>query len=322
LRRVLAGLGIATFVIMVLLWVLAPDRAYGGGDVVTKLFMYDPERGRHIYMPMFFGLLGIFTLNRSFWHRPRLWKPVVLVIAFVLMLVIYKERATIAGAGLALILGSAMCMGRWRWAAFAALAVGGGVAVYFAIAHLQSATAASGASSLGGSLAVRSVSVATAWSYLSADPLRWLLGVGATTRFGDITLAQLFGNAMFFLTDIGWLGVMFEYGVIGALLMLLVHLAGLRLAFLWARADDPLSQGCVDYIIYLLIVSAIYSVVFTPGELTTVMAICWFLHRQRKTYGGETAQPSMPRPRQNAMARPRPSGYPALSRPSGIASNG
>ena len=36
------------------------------------------------------------------------------------------------------------------------------------------------------------------------------LGVGGTTRLGDVTLGRLFNNPMFFLTDIGWLGVLFS----------------------------------------------------------------------------------------------------------------
>jgi hypothetical protein len=85
---------------------------------------------------------------------------------------------------------------------------------------------------------------------------------------------------MFFLTDIGWLGVIFEYGVIGALLMLLVHLAGWRQAISWGRPDDPLSQAFGDYIVYLLVGSAVYSVVFTPGELTTTMALSYYFSRR------------------------------------------
>jgi hypothetical protein len=277
LRRVLIGLGAATFVNMVLLWIVVPARAYGGGDLVSKLFIYDPERGQHIYMPMFFGALSLLYLNRSFWMQPRWWKPVLIGIAFLLMLQIYKERVTIAALMGTLAIGAAMSAGRARWAVLGLLGLVGFVGALFLAQHLQSAASAG---SLGGSLSVRNVSVATAWRFLSEQPERWLLGVGATTRFGNVTFAQLFGNAMFFLTDIGWLGVMFEYGVVGALLILLVHGMGLRITLRWSRATDPMTHAFVDYIIFLLVESLIYSVVFTPGELTTILALAYYFHRQ------------------------------------------
>lgn len=320
LRRVVLGLGWATYVIMVTLWLVMPDRVYGGGDTVSKLFMYDPERGYHIYMPMFFGMLLIFWLNRSLWLQPRLWKALAIAVAFALQYTIYKERAAIAAGMLSFAIGAALSAGRWRPVALTLLVSAGGLGGFLYLHHLQSNA---DFQALGGSLSVRLVSVATAWKFLSADPGRWLVGVGATTRFGNITLAQIFGNRMFFLTDIGWLGVGFEYGIIGALLMLLVYLAGLWMTARWSRRDDPLSLALMDYVVYLIAASAVYSVVFTPGELTTVLALGYYFARTRRSAAcPPPVQSVRPRPRQIALASPRPSGKIALSAPSGVASKG
>lgn len=316
LGRIILGLGLGTYTIMVVLWLMVPTDVYGAGDVNTKLFMYDLERGPHLYMPMFFGMLLVFFFNRSFWFQPRVWKAVAIITAFALQYVIYKERTAIAGGVLVVIIAGALSAGRWRIPALAMLGLVSTVAVLYLIGRVEQVTDVH--SSLGGSLAVRQVSVATAWKYLSLEPSRWLLGVGATTRFGNVTLAQIFGNRMFFLADIGWLGVVFEYGVIGALLMLLVHLAGLRMATKWSRPDDPLSQALADYVLYLIIVSAVYSVVFTPGELTTALAISSYLARARSGYGPDEPQRLKFMPRHIALASPRPSGRFALPRPSGM----
>jgi hypothetical protein len=320
LQRVIVALGLGTYGVMLVLWLAVPASAYGGGDVATKIFMYDPERGYHLYMPMFFGMLLIFNLNRSLWLHPRMWKVLAILVAFALQLAIYKERASIAGGVLIVALAAGMSAGRWRIAALAALGTAAAGVVLYSLGRLENA--ADIHSSLGGSLAVRKVSVLTAWTYLSADPERWLLGVGATTRFGDVTLAQLFGNRMFFLTDIGWLGVTFEYGVIGALLLLLVHLAGLRAVARWSRPDDAFSLALVDYVLYLIVVSAIYSVVFTPGELTTVVALGYYIARVRVSHRADGVQSGNFMPRHMALASPRPSGRFALPRPSGMARRG
>jgi hypothetical protein len=317
LRRIVVGLGLGTYAIMVVLWLIVPASVYGGGDVATKLFFFDEDRGYHLYMPMFFGMLLVFFFNRSFWMRPRLWKILAIFVAFALQYVIYKERTAIAGGVLVVVIASALSARRWRFPALAMLGIVAGIAVFYLIGRSENATDIH--SSLGGSLAIRQVSVATAWNYLSVEPVRWLFGVGATTRFGNITLAQLFGNRMFFLADIGWLGVAFEYGVIGALLMLLVHLAGLRAATKWSCADDPLSYALADYVLYLIVVSAVYSVVFTPGELTTVLALSYYLARVRTGHSPRDLQPVRFIPRHIALASPRPSGQFALPRPSGAA---
>jgi hypothetical protein len=319
LRRLLIVLGLATYGVMTLLWVTVPAAAYVGSAAVTKLFMYDTDRGFRIYMPMFFAMLLVFTLNRSFWIRPAFWKIAGIAVAIVLILGIYKERVAITAALVTIALGGAMSMGRWRKAVFAAMALAAGI-LLVVLAH-RFHTQPALHDSLGTSLSVRQVSFSMAWKYLSAEPLRWMLGVGATTRFGDVSLSRLFGNTQFFLSDIGWLGIVFEYGAVGALLLLFVHLAGLRITYRCARADDALTLALADYILYLIIVSAIYSEVYTPGELTTAMALSYYLAGV-SGYGASASHPASSSPRHRAVASVRPSGLSALPTPSGRLSRG
>lgn len=284
LRAQILGLGIGTFVLMTLLWITVPASAYGGTDLETKLFMTDVERGYRIYMPMFFGVLLILYLNRSMWARFTWWKPVLIVICFILMQTIYKQRTAIAGVALAVVIGGLLSLRRWRVAAFMLCGLIGGLGLAYLAARSQFVSQLQ--DNLGNSLAVRQITTYTAWDYLVADPLRWVFGVGATTRLGEVTLAQLFNNRMFFLADIGWLGVLFEYGAVGVCLMLLVHGIGLVYAMRWGRRDDPLTQAFGDYIIYLIAVSVVYSVVFTPGELVSIMALSFYFARMEPMRAG------------------------------------
>ncbi len=63
----------------------------------------------------------IFYLNRSAWHAFVWWKPVGIVIAFVLLLTIYKQRAAIASVIFAVVIGSVLSLKRWRIVAFTIL---------------------------------------------------------------------------------------------------------------------------------------------------------------------------------------------------------
>lgn len=272
-RQVLLGLGIGLFAFLVVVWISVPTRVYDmAGD--TKLFMYDDERGYHLFMPMFFGQVLIFALNRSFWIRKTLWKLVAIGVCVALMLVIYKERATIAGTLVMLVLGTVFSLRRWRPVGLALLGVAGCLGALLIAQHLQSAGLGH---NLGGSLSVRRNSIASALDYLSANPLRWILGVGSTSRVGDVSLANLLHNQMFFLADIGWLGVVFEYGIIGAVLIAWLHLAAWRVAQDNAGPNDAVALALVDYVIYVLVTSPIYSVMFVPGEIMTCMAVAWYL---------------------------------------------
>ena len=276
------GLGAATFVVMALLWVVVPVSAYDDGVNQTKLFLSDAERGYRIYMPMFFGLLLIFALNRSFWMRPQLWKPLAIVACFGLLLLIFKQRTVIGGAVIVMVVGAALSLRRWRWPLLALLELG---LLAAAPAIWSYAHSAGVAKSLGGSLTMRQMEIAKALAFLNAEPHRWLFGAGSATRVGEVSLAQIVGAQGFFLADLGWLGVIFEYGAIGVALLLLLHVAGLWITWRAARLGDPVARATFDYVLYILLVSPVLPVTFAPGELCTCMAMAfWYLRADTRRH--------------------------------------
>lgn len=278
LRRICIGLGLFTFATMLVLWVVVPFSAYQQGILETKLFLWDIERGKRIYAPMFFGMLSIFTLNRSMWIRPKLWKALLIIACFVVLLTLYKQRTAIAAAGLTVLIGAILSLPRRRALTFVLL---GAVAVMILPLMLQYVTDQELGASLGGSLSTRQAQLAVAVDFLSAEPWRWLVGVGSMTRATDVSLGDVVGSDYFFLADLGWLGVAFEYGLIGAGLLVLIHLLGLYLGARLADRPEPLGRALLDYVIYILLTSAVYSPVFAPGELAACMGLAYYLHRAR-----------------------------------------
>lgn len=275
-RRACVVLGIATYVLMLMLWILIPDAWYTDNSSQGKLLLTDDERGNRIYMPMFFGILLVFYLTRSFMKKPHVVKAMGIVLAFALMLWIYKQRAAI-GCSI-LICGYAAFSSlspRWKRAALA------GVLVLLPFAVIAAINlGGNAAQDLGGSLSVRQTSLAQAFGFLGDQPLRWLFGVGATTRFGTVTLADIFQNADFYVSDLGWAGVAFEYGLVGSLLIMTLFVTG----FLAARTAAKRTGHCLDlalsdYILYMLATSAVYPLTFTPGELCVAMGLAIYMSR-------------------------------------------
>lgn len=270
-RAALVVLGIGTFVVMLALWLVVPLSAYPSDPAKSKLLMYEYERGYRIVMPMFFGILFLFYLVRRFCARQEWWTLPLFLAGLVLMLWIYKQRTALGGvvlvAGFAVLTSA---RGWWRILAYSTAA-----AAVVAFAAVYSVLLADRVDQmLGASLSIRQTSMALALEYLQVSPMRWFLGVGAVTRFSEVTLAEILGNTQFYLADIGWIGVLFEYGVIGVFLLTAFYIAAFRVAHVSAAGDgQPMTKALADYVLYALVTSSIYSVVFTPGEIATVMAI-------------------------------------------------
>ncbi|MBK7704081.1 MAG: hypothetical protein IPI34_14955 [bacterium] len=226
-------------------------------------------------MPMLFGMIFLFYLARRFCQQREWWTVVLLVLAFASLLMVFKQRISIMAAVIvvyAVIVSSTEGMLR-RFLVAVGLLMASGV-----VAMLSGSLAEQFAESLGGSLSVRLRSIGNAIDYLGEDPIRWLFGVGGTTRFSTTTLADIFGDKHFFLADIGWLGIVFEYGLVGAAMLFAVYFGGLLFTWQTARIDGrPLIRALADYTFFLFLTSAVYSFVFTPGELATIVAVAAYL---------------------------------------------
>ncbi|BBK40400.1 hypothetical protein STVA_04200 [Allostella vacuolata] len=275
ITRAVIILGALTYILMWLLWMFAPNDWYVSDPAKGKLLIFENERGNRIYMPMFFGIIFLFYLARRLCALWEWWALPAMIGVFASLVLIFKQRVSILAA---VIVVYAIIISSTQGALRRFLVACGLLGASAIIALLSGSVAEELAGSLGGSLSVRVKSFALAIDYLGSDPLRWLFGVGATTRFGEITLADIFGNKQFYLADLGWLGIVFEYGLVGAILLIGVYFVGLLFAWQTARADGtPLIRALADYTFFLFLTSAVYSFVFTPGELATIMGLAAYL---------------------------------------------
>lgn len=270
LRRALVGLGIGTFLLMAFLWLVVPATAYRIDAAESKLFLYETERGYRIFMPMFFGILTMFYLARRLVMRRDLLAGLGVLIGFVLLILIFKQRTVILSV--ALTIGWIMFRSSRGWVR--ALLLAGGVAAAIAVGILVfGPLLARVEAALGASLSIRQASIRLAVDYIQGHPLVMMFGAGSITRLSQTTLANLLGYAHFYLADIGWLGIVFEYGLTGAALIIAVYLATLRQASITPPRDEPLVRAMGDYVIYQILTSAVQSLVFTPGEVALLMAL-------------------------------------------------
>ncbi|MFD2249547.1 hypothetical protein FHS82_003701 [Pseudochelatococcus lubricantis] len=275
IARCMLGFGAATFVIMLLVWVLAPSEWYMPLEEQSKFLMYEIERGYRIYMPMFFGMLFLFYLARRFADRPGWISAVLIGVLFVLLVTIYKQRMAIL-SGFVIVVWGALPQ-RLRRVALSLGLLATAIAFLALVQTLEPLLGRAG-ESLGGSLSTRVRSFESAINYIGDSATNWLFGLGAVTRLSRVTLEDILGSANFYLADLGWLGIVFEYGLVGALLISAVYGMAFLITYRTASATGtPFAKALNDYILFMILASPIYPLVFVPGEMATVLAVSVYI---------------------------------------------
>ena len=285
--RAVLWLGAATFILMAVLWVVIPADFYKTDPAESKLFLFEAERGYRIFMPMFFGTIFLFYLTRRAFARQEIATILLLLVCFALMVLIYKQRTVILAVLLTVGLIALAASSGWRRGLLLLFGTAGGlVAAGLIYAHFLERIEAA----LGASLTIRQLSITIATDYVLSNPLVMWFGAGSVTRISDNNLQTILGNAHFYLADIGWLGIIFEYGLVGASLILAVYVASLRCIRRIGTGThySMMTAALGDHIVLMLITSLVYSLVFTPGEMATALALA--------TYLGLHSDTSVPRP--------------------------
>lgn len=267
--------GVVVICALIVLWAVVPSSWYRESYVIgqSPLFSSD-NRGHRIRMSMYFPVILLFFCYRRAFFERHAGYLLGAVVAFVVALLIVKTRAMIIG-----ILG-VLAINTIVWARPLAR-VGLLVGVPFALTSIFSAgyLATTFSTSPDTGFDTRRISVTLATRFLGSDPMRWLFGVGTISPTSHDSLIDYFHH-FFFLADITWLGIVFEYGLIGALILLLFQLRGLFFyRRLRAKIEDDFLGALFDYLVYILLISFFYPPTLTPGETAVILAIYVYVWR-------------------------------------------
>jgi len=261
--------GVVTYVVLVVLWALVPKEWYSGTYVFgsTPLFSID-SRGMRIRMPMYFGMILLFYCYRRFLEGHRVLWLLGAMLGFALTLWVVKTRAMVVGVAGVLALVSFFSVGRLM-RLVALLLVPLFLTGLFSFGYLASMFS----TRVGSGFDVRWETAMKVVDFLGVDPLRWLFGVGTISPISSDSLFAYFDH-FFFLADVTWLGILFEYGLIGGLLILLYQVRGFFLfrRIRW-RLESTFLSSLNDYLIYVLLISNLYPPTLSPGETAVILAI-------------------------------------------------
>lgn len=273
----LVRLGVATLAVMWLLWLVVPSSAYTGDYQQSKLFIYEYERGDRIFFPMSFAILAMFYAAERLRTRFNAGYLLLILAVLATQLLVFKQR-TILGASV-VVLGLLIVARLPKLIRSGFLAVGllaGMAGLYQALLHVEQI-----AGKFGNSLAIRERSLSLLETYLAQQPLRWIFGTGAASRVGSVNMAEIIGRKDFFLADLGWAGVVFEFGLVGAMLLAALYWVALRESLRLPPVADPRHRAMLvalgGYVLFLALTTLVYSVVYAPGELAATTALLVYL---------------------------------------------
>jgi hypothetical protein len=267
--------GIIVVVALILMWALVPNSWYATKYVVGQAdFFSADDRGHRIRMSMYFPMvLLFFCYRRAFFERSFRYLVAFLVVFAVALFIVKARSGIIATAAVILI-------NAFRWSRPSAR-LGLMVCAPFALVGMFStgylATAFSTDASSG--FDTRRITIQLASQFLGNDPIRWIFGVGTISPTSSQSLMSYFHH-FFFLADITWLGIIFEYGLIGAFIIVLFQVRGLVLyRRLQTKVEDDFLGALCDYLIYILCISFFYPPTLVPGETAVILAIFVYVWR-------------------------------------------
>jgi hypothetical protein len=269
LERAVVVLALASFAILLVIWALAPQSAYVAHyDAGDAPLLASDARGHRIRLPMFYGMLGLLYAFRRFtqtwnWRWLAVW-----AVGFGLMYGLVRMRTYILG--MAVMAGFTLFRQASPKARFGLIAL-----IPFALLALFQTPMMASIFSTDKAYAfdVRYISTMKAIAFLGTDPMRWIFGAGTLSPVDPSAMMTYF-NHFFFLADITWVGIIFEFGLVGAILIMALPLRAIwMMQRLRAQEDTPLNGALQDYLLYCVLVSEMFPLTMAPGEVTMIMAI-------------------------------------------------
>jgi hypothetical protein len=275
LGRSFVILGAIVIGTLIFLWAVVPADWYKETYVFGQApFFTSDSRGHRIRMSMYFPfILLFFCYRRAFFERHLGYLAGVLVALAVALLIVKSRALAIGIMGVLVINTFAWARPRARIGLLLIAPIV--LASVFSMGYL--ATIFSAGSETG--FDTRRISAALATRFLGNEPMRWLFGVGTISPASGESLTGYFHH-FFFLADITWLGIVFEYGLIGALIVLCLQLRGLFFyRRLRAEVEDDFLGALFDYLIFVLLASFFYPPTLAPGETAVILAIFVYIWR-------------------------------------------
>lgn len=135
------------------------------------------------------------------------------------------------------------------------------------------------------SVIIRMATLETIIRVLSEDWVNVLFGVGNLLRTEDVNFQSLYGQN-FWHADLGWVGIVFEYGVLGCMLIAYIYILLFKNSYWYDPSETPVILMAIrDYFYMTIVISPLVSFVpYFTGTYATILAIFVYYNRNRHLF--------------------------------------
>ena len=125
---------------------------------------------------------------------------------------------------------------------------------------------------LDSSMGIRVNTIMQAFRFMSDNNLRVLFGAGGLNSFYTISFQDYF-NTNFWPSDIGWIGILFEFGIIGVIVSLYLYYILLKEANK-GTIQEPILLALKDYVYLSIFLSPLIpSLIYQIGLYMTILSL-------------------------------------------------
>ncbi|MEK6697992.1 MAG: hypothetical protein AABZ10_03010 [Nitrospirota bacterium] len=250
----------------------------------SRVVIYDTVRGYRLNLPVVFIVILIFYLYRRFIEERRLIYVLFLAPAIFYLVVFWKQRFELLGIFLTLLLISAKAFTRRPVTVMMFVSLAGSILFSFLrIDYFHGEI-------LSHSVILRMGTIETIIHVLSENWMNVLFGVGNLLGTEDLNFRSLYGSN-FWPSDVGWLGIIFEFGITGTLLFAYIYILLIRNSYRYAADETPaIIMALRDYVYMTILISPLIpSLPYLMGVYTTTLAIFVYYNHNVCVLEGEIA---------------------------------
>jgi hypothetical protein len=268
-------LGTVTIIAWIVLLVLVDWSSIASTEEL-RFLLFDEFRGMRFGISTVFVELLLFFHLHSFIRERDYSSLIILGIIFLLLLLLVQSRNVL------LFCGIVVAFNVFR-PTVALTSRGALVIILFAVGAMAIAVldvGAIGSEAIAGSYALRLETAKQMLAFFQREPVVLLFGSGNLSPFHEVSFADLFGPS-FWISDVGWLGVVFEYGLVGVIVFLALYVRLLIQTNRLCRANpSPMAFALRDFSVKTLIASILVPTApFLLGQVVTILAFATELLR-------------------------------------------
>ena len=240
------------------------------------LVKYSAAKGYYFSFPMTFIIIILFLYNRAYINTRKMKDLFVLLFILFVTLLIYKQRMAMSFILLSIILVWVFSLSvKHRLLTLL------GLMPIFIFLFFYFVLVGDGYFSLNNpSFIIRFSTISTIVSLINENPLIILFGSGNLSPLNNITYNDLYG-VNFWISDVGLIGLIFEFGIFGYIMMLGLLYIYYKLIKNIGKQEHIFIQTLKDlFILFIVQLPMNVSLAYSPGNLMIYLAVLMY-HKKR-----------------------------------------